>query len=61
MMRVQDFIADPLRGGTTINEVGKKADIVDEEKLLKMSAIYEILKPGKAGENTDEKRCFNPI
>jgi histone-lysine N-methyltransferase SETMAR len=60
MTRVRNFIADVLRAGKSVKEAKKMADDVFGEKSLKLRAIYDILKLVKKGENTDDKRRFNP-
>jgi hypothetical protein len=55
---VQDFITDALRARKS-KGAKKMADDVYGDNLLKMRAVYDILKLVKAGENTDDKRRFN--
>jgi hypothetical protein len=54
MTRVRNFIADLLRGGTCAKEVKKLADIRFGDKLLKMRAIFKILKQIKEGKSTND-------
>jgi hypothetical protein len=51
---VRNFIADLLRGGTCAKEVKKLADIRFGDKLLKMRAIFKILKQIKEGKSTND-------
>jgi hypothetical protein len=59
MTRVCNFVADLLRGGTSVKEAKKLADCSFRDKLLKMRAIFNILKQIKEGKSADDRRKSN--
>jgi hypothetical protein len=56
---VRNFVADLLRGGTSVKEAKRHADNTYRNKGLKTRAIYKILIQIKDGKNTDNGRKFN--
>jgi hypothetical protein len=51
---VRNFVAYLLRGGTSAKEVKKLADNSFGDKLLKIRAIFKILKQNKEGKSTND-------
>ena len=60
MTRPHDFAVDLAKAGKGFKEIKELVDRVYGSKGLKKTAIYEIIKKVKAGQNTDDLRRFNP-
>jgi hypothetical protein len=56
MTRLRNFVADLLRGGTSVKEAKKLADSSFGDKSLKLRAIFNILKQSKEGKSTNDRR-----
>ena len=59
MTRPHDFAADLAKAGKGFKEIKELVDSVYGIKGLKKTAIYDIIKKVKAGNNTDDQRRFN--
>ena len=60
MTKVKDFVADLAKAGKGLKEIKEMADTVYGDKSISSRQIYHLLKQVKAGENTDDRRRFNP-
>jgi hypothetical protein len=59
MMKVLSYIADLLRGGTSIKEAKRLPDSTSGDKLLKTREVYKILKQTRDSTNIDDRSKLN--
>ncbi len=61
MTRVHDFAVDLAKLGKTAKEIKQSLDVVYPDSALSKTAIYDILKKVKAGQDASDQRHSNPV